>query len=162
VDRLHALLLGVIGALLCAWLLVEPECYVPPRRFAGVRAQMAAATPSDPVLYRPLLLLFGDSLTERSMDPDGGWGATLAHHFARKVRAPPRGSWGRTWELGPRRAGQAPARPPDRAAGPNGKLPRQAATAAAAAAGGRTWAWRPAPHAPAPAPAPPPRARRTC
>jgi hypothetical protein len=33
-----------------------------------------------------MLLLLHCSLTERSMDPDGGWGAALAHHFARKVR----------------------------------------------------------------------------
>ena len=37
-------------------------------------------------LGRPVALLFGDSLTERSMDSDGGWGAALYHHFARKVR----------------------------------------------------------------------------
>ena len=37
------------------------------------------------VMQRPIGLLFGDSLTERSMDSDGGWGAALYHHFSRKV-----------------------------------------------------------------------------
>lgn len=36
------------------------------------------------VLQRPKFLLFGDSLTERS-NSLGGWGASLAHHFYRKV-----------------------------------------------------------------------------
>jgi hypothetical protein len=34
------------------------------------------------LLPLPLLCI---SLTERGMDPDGGWGAALAHHYARKV-----------------------------------------------------------------------------
>lgn len=35
---------------------------------------------------RPRLVLFGDSITELSF-ADGGWGAALADHFARKVYA---------------------------------------------------------------------------
>ena len=33
---------------------------------------------------RPKIYLFGDSITEESFD-DGGWGASLANHFARRV-----------------------------------------------------------------------------
>ncbi|KAM0847903.1 hypothetical protein ACQ4PT_038086 [Festuca glaucescens] len=33
---------------------------------------------------RPRLVLFGDSITEQSFD-SGGWGAALAHHFARQA-----------------------------------------------------------------------------
>ncbi|KAK9265630.1 hypothetical protein L1049_021514 [Liquidambar formosana] len=33
---------------------------------------------------RPKIYLFGDSITEASFD-DGGWGASLAHHFSRSV-----------------------------------------------------------------------------
>lgn len=33
---------------------------------------------------RPDFLLFGDSLTQRSFE-EGGWGASLTHHYARKV-----------------------------------------------------------------------------
>ncbi|XP_010277729.1 PREDICTED: GDSL esterase/lipase At5g45920-like [Nelumbo nucifera] len=33
---------------------------------------------------RPKIVLFGDSITEESFG-DGGWGASLAHHFARTV-----------------------------------------------------------------------------
>ena len=33
---------------------------------------------------RPEFLLFGDSLTQRSFE-EGGWGASLTHHYARKV-----------------------------------------------------------------------------
>lgn len=34
------------------------------------------------------------SLTERSFDPEGGWGAALAHHFARKLDVVNRGFGG--------------------------------------------------------------------
>lgn len=43
------------------------------------------------VLRRPVVLLFGDSLTERCFEPDGGWGAALAHHFGRKADVLSRG-----------------------------------------------------------------------
>ena len=33
---------------------------------------------------RPAVMLFGDSLTQRSYE-EGGWGASLTHHYARKV-----------------------------------------------------------------------------
>lgn len=33
---------------------------------------------------RPKIYLFGDSITEASF-ADGGWGASLAHHFSRRV-----------------------------------------------------------------------------
>ena len=47
-------------------------------------AMPAAANDQPPLLRRPAVLLFGDSLTERCFE-EGGWGAALAHHFARKV-----------------------------------------------------------------------------
>jgi hypothetical protein len=46
----------------------------------------AMANDVPEVMQRPIGLLFGDSLTERSMDSDGGWGAALYHYFSRKVR----------------------------------------------------------------------------
>jgi lysophospholipase L1-like esterase len=52
------------------------------------------ANEQPPVLARPAVLLFGDSLTERSLDPEGGWGAVVAHHFARKVDVINRGFGG--------------------------------------------------------------------
>lgn len=33
---------------------------------------------------RPKIYLFGDSITEESFG-DGGWGASVAHHFSRSV-----------------------------------------------------------------------------
>ena len=33
---------------------------------------------------RPAFVLFGDSLTQRSYE-EGGWGASMTHHYARKV-----------------------------------------------------------------------------
>ena len=36
---------------------------------------------------RPKIYLFGDSITEFSFD-EGGWGASLANHFARTVLFP--------------------------------------------------------------------------
>jgi hypothetical protein len=42
------------------------------------------------VLQRPRIVLFGDSLTEKSFGV-GGWGATLANYYVRKVR---RGGFG--------------------------------------------------------------------
>jgi hypothetical protein len=41
-----------------------------------------------PVLTRPRLVLFGDSLTERSYNPDGGWAAALSDYYCRKVPPP--------------------------------------------------------------------------
>eukprot|EP00879_Flechtneria_rotunda_P013486 GHRR01014080.1.p1 GENE.GHRR01014080.1~~GHRR01014080.1.p1 ORF type:complete len:266 (+),score=96.95 GHRR01014080.1:354-1151(+) len=52
------------------------------------------ANDQPPSLTRPVALLFGDSLTERSLDPEGGWGAALGHHFARKVDVVNRGFGG--------------------------------------------------------------------
>lgn len=51
------------------------------------------ANSMPPILHRPAVLLFGDSLTERSLDPEGGWGAVLAHYLARKVRDGTARSW---------------------------------------------------------------------
>eukprot|EP00775_Hariotina_reticulata_P015398 gene15398-biopygen16972 len=52
------------------------------------------ANQQPPCLERPVVLLFGDSLTERSFDPEGGWGASLAHHYVRKVDVLNRGFGG--------------------------------------------------------------------
>ncbi|KAI8466391.1 MAG: SGNH hydrolase-type esterase domain-containing protein [Monoraphidium minutum] len=54
----------------------------------------AMANEQPPILRRPAILLFGDSLTERSLDPQGGWGAALAHHYARKADVINRGFGG--------------------------------------------------------------------
>eukprot|EP00250_Pteridium_aquilinum_P005207 c15339_g1_i1 orf=582-1289(-) len=34
---------------------------------------------------RPRFVLLGDSITQQSFSPNGGWGASLAHHYARKA-----------------------------------------------------------------------------
>lgn len=39
-------------------------------------------------MVRPKIILFGDSITEQSFG-DGGWGASLANLFSRKVFFPP-------------------------------------------------------------------------
>ena len=57
-------------------------------------ASMPVANGVPPVLRRPACLLFGDSLTERAMDSDRGWGAALAHHFGRKFDVLNRGFGG--------------------------------------------------------------------
>jgi hypothetical protein len=87
---LPLLLLLLLAALACATTLLPHMLCAPNacagRRFDVVPESMAATNVNARALHRPVVLLFGDSLTERSMDPEGGWGATLAHFFARKVR----------------------------------------------------------------------------
>ena len=36
-------------------------------------------------MQRPKFALFGDSLTQKASDPQGGWAAALAHGYQRKV-----------------------------------------------------------------------------
>jgi hypothetical protein len=48
-------------------------------------AAAAEAGMSGASFLRPRFLLFGDSLTERSLSGERGWGASLAHTFFRKV-----------------------------------------------------------------------------
>jgi len=63
--------------------------------FASPYIRTAAMANDVPeVMQRPVGLLFGDSLTERSMDSDGGWGAALYHHFSRKLDLVNRGFGG--------------------------------------------------------------------
>eukprot|EP00798_Chlamydomonas_sp_ICE-L_P006097 gene6097-2694_t len=45
-------------------------------------------------LNRPKFILFGDSLTQRSMSSEGGWGAALAHNYGRKADVVIRGYGG--------------------------------------------------------------------
>lgn len=52
------------------------------------------ANEQPPLLRRPAVLLFGDSLTERCFDAEGGWGAALAHRLARKADVLSRGFGG--------------------------------------------------------------------
>lgn len=40
-------------------------------------------------MLRPQFVLFGDSLTQKACDPDGGWAAGLAHKYQRKARPTP-------------------------------------------------------------------------
>ena len=40
---------------------------------------------STDTMQRPHFVLFGDSLTQKASDPDGGWAASLAHDYQRKV-----------------------------------------------------------------------------
>ena len=40
-------------------------------------------------MLRPRFVLFGDSLTQKACDPDGGWAAGLAHKYQRKARPTP-------------------------------------------------------------------------
>ena len=37
-------------------------------------------------LQRPQFVLFGDSLTQKAFDPQGGWAAALAHNYQRKAK----------------------------------------------------------------------------
>lgn len=62
-----------------------------PRPTVHMNSAMAMADPSAWVLHRPKLILFGDSLTERAMSM-GGWGASLAHTYMRKVDIVTRGA----------------------------------------------------------------------
>ena len=41
-------------------------------------------------MQRPQFVLFGDSLTQKALDPDGGWAAAFAHDYQRKVGTPRR------------------------------------------------------------------------
>lgn len=66
---------------------------------AGAAAALAWQPPVNTgaaTLRRPKIVLFGDSLTERSFDPDGGWGAALAHGLYRRVDVLNRGFGGYT------------------------------------------------------------------
>lgn len=38
-------------------------------------------------MLRPQFVLFGDSLTQKACDPDGGWAAGLANKYQRKAGA---------------------------------------------------------------------------
>jgi len=49
----------------------------------GVSFQSGVALPDQQ--QRRAIVLFGDSITQRSMAPDGGWGARLADAYQRKV-----------------------------------------------------------------------------
>ncbi len=42
-------------------------------------------TTMPPVISKPQIVLFGDSLTERSFNPAGGWAAALSDYYCRKV-----------------------------------------------------------------------------
>ncbi|KAL3150638.1 hypothetical protein ABBQ32_000440 [Trebouxia sp. C0010 RCD-2024] len=42
-------------------------------------------------MLRPQFVLFGDSLTQKATDPQGGWAAALAHNYQRKVDVVNRG-----------------------------------------------------------------------
>ena len=48
-------------------------------------AAAAGSRMSGAVFLRPRFLLFGDSLTERSLSGERGWAASLAHTYFRKV-----------------------------------------------------------------------------
>ncbi len=48
------------------------------------RLPKMATSETQIVLHRPKIVIFGDSLTERSFD-QGGWGAALQHNYSRKV-----------------------------------------------------------------------------
>lgn len=63
-------------------------CAPPPDRPPHVTSKR------PPSLTRPAILLFGDSLTERSMEPEGGWGAALAFHYTQKADVISRGFGG--------------------------------------------------------------------
>ncbi len=41
-------------------------------------------------MQRPEFVLFGDSLTQKASDSEGGWAAALAHNYQRKVAPRPR------------------------------------------------------------------------
>ncbi|PNH12364.1 hypothetical protein TSOC_000736 [Tetrabaena socialis] len=55
---------------------------------AGSAATGAISVPSGPFFVapsRPKIILFGDSLTERSFDVPMGWGSCVAANYTRKV-----------------------------------------------------------------------------
>ncbi len=45
---------------------------------------------SAEAMQRPEFVLFGDSLTQKASDSEGGWAAALAHKYQRKVASRPR------------------------------------------------------------------------
>jgi len=45
---------------------------------------------SAEAMQRPEFVLFGDSLTQKASDSEGGWAAALAHNYQRKVAPRPR------------------------------------------------------------------------
>jgi hypothetical protein len=87
------------------WLILTALAVLPIVYFfsAGRGGRMAGGSSGDVevVVHRPKVILFGDSLTERSFDA-GGWGAALAHNYSRKVR---RAAGGRVPPTGSRAAG---------------------------------------------------------
>jgi hypothetical protein len=88
----HALLLCAVTAALAAGFARSAfsararACTTSNAFLSRVYSSVPMASPQQALLHRPVVLLFGDSLTERSMEPAGGWGAAVAHHFARKAR----------------------------------------------------------------------------
>jgi hypothetical protein len=70
------------------WLILTALAVLPILYFfsSGRGGMMAGAAVGDIeiALHRPKVILFGDSITERSFDA-GGWGAALAHNYSRKV-----------------------------------------------------------------------------
>lgn len=51
-----------------------------------VPAQVVAQARKPAYMLRPQFVLFGDSLTQKASDPQGGWAAALAHNYQRKAR----------------------------------------------------------------------------
>lgn len=65
-----------------------------PKLAVGVVRSSAMTTTKLPVRSKPRIVLFGDSLTERSFNPAGGWGAALADYYSRKADIVVRGFGG--------------------------------------------------------------------
>ena len=59
------------------------------QRAAGVCSAEETCWSAE-AMQRPEFVLFGDSLTQKASDPEGGWAAALAHNYQRKVGPCPR------------------------------------------------------------------------
>ena len=64
-----------------------------------VPAQVTAQTYKPAQMLRPQFVLFGDSITQKASDPQGGWAAALAHNYQRKARAVLSTSCRSTWHF---------------------------------------------------------------
>lgn len=108
----------------------------PPSSAGATRAATPTSTP--PLARRPVVLLLGDSLTERGFDPDNGWAAALAHALSRRADVACRGlsGWNSRWALkAARRLARGALGLPTAVVAKDGECGNGAATGAGAGAG---------------------------
>jgi lysophospholipase L1-like esterase len=139
---------------------------------AAGAAPVTGAPQAPPILARrPVVLLVGDSLTERGFDPDGGWAAGIAHALSRRADVACRGlsGWNSRWAVKAARrlargalgletvAAGAPvvAAPVAGAGAGAGSCPAEEGAGACAAAGGAAAAFPPPSSSSSSSPPPP-------